>query len=41
MIVDARLEYTGPEFMDELKRLVRDATKGAGSVEEVEEDGDG
>lgn len=40
VIVDARLEYTGPQFMDELQRLVRDATKGAGSVEEVEEEED-
>ena len=38
VIVDARLEYTGPEFMDELQRLVRDGTKGAGRVEEVEEE---
>jgi hypothetical protein len=35
VIVDAHLEYTGPGFMDDLRRLVRDATKGAGSVEEV------
>lgn len=37
VIVDARMEYTGPVFMDELQRLVRDATKGAGSVEEIAE----
>lgn len=42
VIVDVMIEYTGPQFMDELSRLVRDATKGAGAVEEVaDEDEDG
>lgn len=43
VIVDARLEYTGPEFMEDLQRLLRDATKGAGEVAEMEEgkEGDG